>query len=209
MEHHEWQWLWRMSHFSFSKMSQCRPTFFIVKHKTAHKYAAKKVWFRPLNYTTQSKTARGRLPPLHMHPARGVHLPLGPEVRDQGLGRSWSQLHLSPPFHRCLRMYMSSDTCNMRAFLWEEKSHAHTQCQNRMLIQVKWASPELSPRIRGFLQMKGWDFRVDVDFRVFESRGVELTLRLITLTRSFCQTPVWFGQWLRVYTIQMKITLLR
>ena len=35
-----------MSHFSFCKMSQCRPTFFIVKHKTAHKYAAKKVLFR-------------------------------------------------------------------------------------------------------------------------------------------------------------------
>src|SRR4029434_5467381 len=28
-----------MSHFSFFRMSQCRPTFFIVKHKTAHKYA--------------------------------------------------------------------------------------------------------------------------------------------------------------------------
>src|SRR4029434_6227225 len=36
----------RLSHFSFCKMSQCRPTFFIVKHKTAHKYAAKKVLFR-------------------------------------------------------------------------------------------------------------------------------------------------------------------
>ena len=43
---YEWQWLWRMSHFSFCKMSQSRPTFFIVKHKTAHKYAAKKGLFR-------------------------------------------------------------------------------------------------------------------------------------------------------------------
>src|SRR4029434_3093136 len=42
-----------MSHFSFSKMSQCRPTFFIVKHKTAHKYAAKKVLFRYTQRTVQ------------------------------------------------------------------------------------------------------------------------------------------------------------
>src|SRR4029434_3443519 len=34
-----------MSHFSFCKISQCRPTFFIVQHKTAHKYAAKKVFY--------------------------------------------------------------------------------------------------------------------------------------------------------------------
>src|SRR4029434_10059297 len=34
-----------MSHFYFSTLSQCRPTFFIVKHKTAHKYAAKKFYF--------------------------------------------------------------------------------------------------------------------------------------------------------------------
>src|SRR4029434_1501564 len=34
-----------MSHFYFSTLSQCRPTFFIVKHKTAHKYAAKKFFF--------------------------------------------------------------------------------------------------------------------------------------------------------------------
>ena len=32
---------WRISHFFFCKLSQCRPTFFIVKHKTAHK----KVYF--------------------------------------------------------------------------------------------------------------------------------------------------------------------
>ena len=42
-----------MSHFSFCKMSQCRPTFFIVKHKTAHKYAAKKVLFRYTQRTVQ------------------------------------------------------------------------------------------------------------------------------------------------------------
>src|SRR4029434_71140 len=41
-----------MSHFSFCKMSQCRPTFFIVKHKTAHKYAAK-VLFRYTQRTVQ------------------------------------------------------------------------------------------------------------------------------------------------------------
>ena len=34
-----------MSHFSICKMSQCRPTFFIVKHKTAHEYAEKKLDF--------------------------------------------------------------------------------------------------------------------------------------------------------------------
>src|SRR4029434_1866659 len=37
--------LWRMSHFSFCKMSQCRPTFFIVKHKTVHNMQQKKVYF--------------------------------------------------------------------------------------------------------------------------------------------------------------------
>src|SRR4029434_7460166 len=41
-----------MSHFSFCTMSQCRPTF-IVKHKTAHKYAAKEVLFRYTQRTVQ------------------------------------------------------------------------------------------------------------------------------------------------------------
>ena len=34
-----------MSHFSFCKMSQCRPTFFIVKHKTVHNMQQKKIYF--------------------------------------------------------------------------------------------------------------------------------------------------------------------
>ena len=60
-----------MSHFSFGKMSQCRPTFFIVKHKTAHKYLAKKS-FIPVQAALEEtpRVAHEALTGLNTHATR-------------------------------------------------------------------------------------------------------------------------------------------
>jgi len=50
-----------MSHFSFCKMSQCRPNFFIVKHKTAH-ICGKKSFI-----SEQYSTVNGPAQPIAAH----------------------------------------------------------------------------------------------------------------------------------------------